>query len=101
MIFTKIMFPASLFLFKVSNRNTEIRCELFKVNNKDTRTTSLALFVLLSFVDLKSHCSVAYSKIALCLFFKLTGKVEFFPTQQLPKNDVFLMYFFSLDNDVF
>ena len=101
MIFTKIIFPASVYLFKVSNRNTGIRCELFKVNNKDTRTTSSALFVLLSFVELKPHCSVAYSKIVLCLFSKLTGKVEFFSTQELPKNDVFLMYFFSLDNDVF
>ena len=101
MIFTKIIFPASVYLIKVSNRNTGIRCELFKVNNKDTRTTSSALFVLLSFVELKPHCSVAYSKIVLCLFSKLTGKVEFFSTQELPKNDVFLMYFFSLDNDVF
>ena len=100
MIFTKIIFPARHYLFKVSNRNTGIWCELFKVNNKDIRMTSPAFFVLLSFVELKPHCSVGYSKIVLCLFSKLTGKVEFFPMQQLPKNDVFLMYFLSLD-DVF
>ena len=101
MIFTKIIFPASVYLFKVSNRNTGIRCKLFKVNNKDTRTTSPEPFVLLSFVELKPHCSVAYSKIVLCLFSKLTGKEEFFSTQQLPKNDVFSMYFLSIGNDVF
>ena len=39
MIFTKIMFPASVYLFKVSNRNTGIRRELFKVKKTDTRTT--------------------------------------------------------------
>ena len=101
MIFTKIIFPASVYLVKVSNRNTGIRCELLKVNNKDTRTTSPALFVLLSFVDLKPHCSVAYSNIALSLFSRLTGKIEFFSMQQVPKNDVFFMYFFSLGNDVY
>ena len=36
MIFTKIIFPASVYLFKVSNANTGMRSE---VNNKDTRTT--------------------------------------------------------------
>ena len=37
MIFTNIMFPASIYLFKVSNNVWT----LFKVNNKDTRPTSL------------------------------------------------------------
>ena len=54
-----------------------------------------------SFLELKPHCSVACGTIVLCLFSKLTGKLENFQTQQLPKNDVFLMSFFSLGNDAF
>ena len=34
--------PASIYLFKVNNRNT--RANMFKVNNKDTRTTPMTLF---------------------------------------------------------
>ena len=51
--------------------------------------------------QLKPRCSLAYSTVVLCLFSKQTGKVEFFSTHQLAKNDVFLMSLFSLANDAF
>ena len=54
-----------------------------------------------SFFELKYHSSLAYCRIVFCLFSKKTGKEENFSTQQLPKNDVFLMSLFSLANDAF
>ena len=57
-------YPEKIYLFKVSNRNSrEKGVNVFKVNNKDTRMTSLISFVkylrttsLISFVKyLKSH----------------------------------------------
>ena len=35
---------AGIYLLKVNMRNTQIRCEILKVNNKDTRTNPLAAF---------------------------------------------------------
>ena len=35
-------FPADMYLFKINNGNTSIN--LFKINNEDTRTHSLASF---------------------------------------------------------
>ena len=54
-----------------------------------------------SFLEMKPHCSIAYGTVVLCLLSKLTGKLENFSNQQLPKNDIFLMSFFSLGNDAF
>ena len=54
-----------------------------------------------SFLELKTHCSVAYGKIVLCLFSRQADKVDNFSTQQLPKNGLFLMSFFNLCNDAF
>ena len=40
--------PANVYLFKVNNRTTRKRCEIyFKVNNKNTRTTSDVAMVFL------------------------------------------------------
>ena len=36
--------PAEIYLFKGNNGNKRTMCSLFKVNNKDTRATSLTLF---------------------------------------------------------
>ena len=46
-----------------------------------------------SFLEMKPHCSEAYGTVVLCLLSKLTGKLENFSNQQLPKNDIFLMSF--------
>ena len=35
---------AGIYLLKVNNRNTRTRCDMFKVNKKDTRTASLVSF---------------------------------------------------------
>ena len=81
MIFTKILYIARCYvLFSKSG---------LKIMKKQ------------SFLALKPHRSVAYGTIVLYTFSKQTGKVENFSTQQLPKNDVFLMSFFSLGNDAF
>ena len=39
-------FPADIYLFKVNNKNTEARCEMFKFNTKDTRTTPMVLSLM-------------------------------------------------------
>ena len=42
MSYADSIYPAGNYMFKVNNRNSRTRCELwtvFKVNNKDTRTT--------------------------------------------------------------
>ena len=36
--------PAGIYLLQVNNRNTRTRCDMFKVNNKDTRATPVASF---------------------------------------------------------
>ena len=68
---------------------------------KDKSFFAFASYKNQSFLELKTQCSAAYGRIVLCLFSKLTGKLENILTQQLPKNDVFLMSFFSLRNDAF
>ena len=46
------MFPAGIYLLKVNNRNTRTRNEnMFKVNNKDNRTTPMAYFTTCSNVS--------------------------------------------------
>ena len=46
------MIPAGNYMFKVNNRNTRIRCEIFsKLKNKDTRTTSLTSCSSVSIVN--------------------------------------------------
>ena len=78
---------------------------IFKIWIRDNEKTDL--FVLLQVIkaspslELKPCCSVAYGAILLCLFSKQTSKVEHFSTEQLPKNDTYLMSFFSLGNDAF
>ena len=38
--FSKSIYPANIYLFKVNNRNTRKRCKnMFKVKNKNARTT--------------------------------------------------------------
>ena len=38
------VYPTGIYLLKVKNKNTRTRCEnMFKVNNKDTRTMPLAI----------------------------------------------------------
>ena len=36
--------PTGIYLLKVNKRNTRTMCDLFKVNNKDTSTASMASF---------------------------------------------------------
>ena len=50
---------------------------ILKIRIKDHENTDLFLFFL-SFLELKSHCSVAYGTIVIYLFSKQTGKVENF-----------------------
>ena len=35
-------YPAGIYLLKVNNRNTRTKCDMFKVNNKDTQMTPMA-----------------------------------------------------------
>ena len=43
------MIPTNIYLFKVSNGNTRKKvAQNFKVNNKDTRTTSMTWFFYLN-----------------------------------------------------
>ena len=55
----------------------------------------------IGFYYLQKHKQIAYGTVVLCLFSKLTSKEENFSTQQVPKNDVFLMSFFGLSNYAF
>ena len=55
----------------------------------------------IGFYYLQKHKQIAHGTVVLCLFSKLTGKEENFSTQQVPKNDVFLMSFFGLSNYAF
>ena len=50
MSYADSIYPAGNYMFKVNNRNSRTRCELwtvFKVNNKDTRTTPCVVLVSL------------------------------------------------------
>ena len=35
-------YPSGIYLLKVNNRNTRTKCDMFKVNNKDTQMTPMA-----------------------------------------------------------
>ena len=56
-------FPANIYLFTVNKGNTGKRCKIFKVNNKNTKTTSimsyLASFSSASIVDFE-HVNVSW-----------------------------------------
>ena len=41
---TKTVNPAAISLFKPNNRKTRKRCDMFKVNNKNTKATSFMSF---------------------------------------------------------
>ena len=52
----KFLNPAGKYMFKAYNRNTRTRCEMFKVNSKDTRTTPKALFSDDSLKSMRQLC---------------------------------------------
>ena len=43
-IFWPHNYPANIYLFKINDRNTRKRCNMFKVNNKNNRMTSMTSF---------------------------------------------------------
>ena len=40
--------PGGIYLLQVNKRNPRTRCEIYSVNNKDTRTTPMALLLTLN-----------------------------------------------------
>ena len=45
-----LSFPINVYLFNVNNKNARKMCEMFQVNSKDTRTTSMTSFVEFKFL---------------------------------------------------
>ena len=47
MLVRRTLFPAGSYMFKVNNRSTRTRSEIFIVNNKDIRTTPMTAGLLI------------------------------------------------------
>ena len=60
-----LKYPVGNYLLKVNNRNTRARCDMFKVNNKDRRTTSVASFCCLVIFEHISHLVLVFLLLTL------------------------------------